>query len=133
MQVTLVKLGRSPGGHRAGLPAAQTAVRCAAGAAIRTAASAAAEVARQERTNGALSPSAPITAPPSAVPAANPEISAAATQVNASVSTPGVTARPMSEYWQAKTGAQVRPASRLHATPSGIVRAAISGAVSTTA
>lgn len=90
-------------------------------------------VALHETRNGALTPPGPITAPPIAEPAARPPISAAETQVNASVSLPRVTERPTSAYWQENIGAIVRPASKLHATPAAIERAAISGAVQSTA
>src|SRR5579884_3938224 len=90
-------------------------------------------VAPHDTTNGALTPPGPITAPPRAEPAARPPISAAETQVNASVSLPSLTTRPTSAYWQENIGAIVTPASRLHATPAAIERAAISGAVHSTA
>ena len=90
-------------------------------------------VAAHETRNGALTPPGPITAPPIAEPAARPPISAAETHVNASVSLPTVTARPTMAYWQENIGAMVRPASKLHTTPATIERAAISGAVHSTA
>lgn len=90
-------------------------------------------VAPHETRNGALTPPGPITAPPSADPAARPPIKAADTQVNASVSLPTVTARPTRAYWQENIGAMATPASRLHTTPAAIERAAISGAVDSTA
>ena len=49
--------------------------------------------------------------------------------MKASVSAPGVTTRPMSAYRHEKAGAIVTPASSAAIIPSGIVRAAISGAV----
>jgi hypothetical protein len=52
-----------------------------------------------------------------------------AAQVNASVSTPGLTIRPTRAYRNENAGAIVTPARRAATTPSGIVRAAISGAV----
>src|SRR5581483_12008822 len=105
----------------------------ALGALKPTAISAASMVAPHETRNGALTPPGPITAPASAEPAARPPIRAAETQVNASVSLPAVTARPTRAYWQENIGAMVRPASRLPTTPAGIERAAISGAVHSTA
>jgi len=72
---------------------------------IPTASTAARAVARHENTNGAPTPCEPIIAPPTAAPAARPASSAAVTQVNASVSLPGVTARPTNAYWQENTGA----------------------------
>src|SRR6185437_11756994 len=60
----------------------------ALGALTPTARSAASIVAPHETRNGALTPPGPITAPPTAEPAASPPISAAETQVNASVSLP---------------------------------------------
>ena len=59
-------------------------------------------------------------------------MSADETQVNASVSTPAGTARPTRAYWQENTGAMHRPASTAPTTPSGMVRAAMSGAMQTT-
>ena len=98
-----------------------------------TAASAATAIAAHAATNGALTPIPPINTPLSAEPADSPTISAAATQVNASVSEPGVTARPTSAYWQENTGAIVTPARKLATIPSGIVRANTSGTTHATA
>lgn len=59
--------------------------------------------------------------------------SADVTQVKASVSLPGVTIRPTRAYWQANTGAIVKPDSRPSAAPLATDRAAINGAVQATA
>ena len=96
---------------------------------VRSASSAVRPEAAQERTNGPLTPATSIAAPAKAEPIDSPMIRAEAAHVNASVSDPGLTTRPTSAYRQENVGAIVTPASRAQTIPSGIVRAAISGAV----
>src|SRR5579875_1763605 len=83
--------------------------------------------------NGALTPPAPISAPPSAEPPAIPPTSAEDIQVKASVSAPSGTTRPTSAYCQEKTGAMVSPVSSAPTSPNWIVCANMSGAAQSTA